>query len=331
LPPRAVIGTNREDDSRTCAKLRTAIRPGARDTCLVKSAKATMESTTRATVLFADISGTGSLYEAAGATKASEAIRQCLDRLRLAARLGGAQLVKTVGEEVMALFPTPAAAADAAAAMQAAVDALPEVAHSKLAVRIAFLSGPVSVKHGDVLGDTVKLTARLLAHAKQQQILTSSNTAAALDESYKPRMRDVARDGNAGQVRLCELVWGEDPDKTRIHAIRANALQHRLVRLKYATTEIVRQRGDTAIRIGRDFGGCLFVLDDHASRRHCTIEQRDGRFVLVDHSANGTFITEEGDPEIQLKGGDFPLRRHGWLAFGRPRVTTEQVVEYFCE
>jgi hypothetical protein len=25
------------------------------------------------------------------------------------------------------------------------------------------------------------------------------------------------------------------------------------------------------------------------------------------------------------------LRRHGWIAFGQPRASTPEVVEYFCE
>jgi hypothetical protein len=52
---------------------------------------------------------------------------------------------------------------------------------------------------------------------------------------------------------------------------------------------------------------------------------------VVDHSTNGTFVTEEGDPEIHLLGDCLPLRKHGWLALGQPRAKTGQVVEYFCD
>jgi adenylate cyclase len=74
----------------------------------------------------------------------------------------------------------------------------------------------------------------------------------------------------------------------------------------------------------------VIILDDLASRRHCTIEQRGGSFVLTDHSTNGTYVTEEGESELHLQQASCTLRKHGWLAFGRPRARTDQVVEYFC-
>jgi adenylate cyclase len=290
------------------------------------------DSTTTATVLFADLSGASNLLEAADPTEAIEAIRQCLHRLRHAARLGGAHVVRTVGQEVMALFPAPAAAADAASAMQAVINALPEAAHNKLGVRIAFLSGPVIVRDGDVLGDTVDLTARLVEHAKKDQIITSSNTAAALGQAYQARMRDLLLDAKAAKAGLCELVWRGNPDRTRGLAVRAAPPTHEVLRLRYGATQIVRRPGRfNAIRIGRELDCGLIVFDDLASRRHCTIEHRGERFVLVDHSTNGTYLTEEGDPEILLRGEDLELRRHGWLALGQSRVRTSQVVEYFCD
>ncbi|HYN11538.1 MAG TPA: adenylate/guanylate cyclase domain-containing protein, partial [Burkholderiales bacterium] len=190
-----------------------------------------MESTSRATVLFAGVSGISQLYEAAGAARAEEAVKQCQERLRLAARLGGGRVVKALDQDIMAIFPEAAAAAGAAAAMQAAIDALPEVANTKLAVRIAFLTGPVTERNGDVLGDTVNLTARLAAYAKKRQIITSSSTAAALGGDFQGRVRDLRVDSKPGQAGLCELVWGN------------NLPPHQVLRLKYGSTEVVRRSG----------------------------------------------------------------------------------------
>lgn len=286
----------------------------------MKSQGVLTESTHRATVLFAGVSGISQLCEAAGAARAGEAVKQCQERLRLAAQLGGGRVVKALDEEIMALFPAAAAAAGAAAAMQAAIDALPEVGNTKLGVRIAFLSGPVTERNGDVLGDTVNLTARLAAYAKKHQIITSSSTAAALGGDFQGRVRDLGVNAKPGQVGLCELVW------------RNNFPPHEVLRLKYGSTEVMRRRGKyNYVRMGRDFDCGLIVFDDAASRQHCTVEQRDDRFVLVDHSTNGTYVTEEGDPEILLQGDSFPLRKHGWLALGQPRAKTSQVVEYFCD
>ena len=70
-----------------------------------------MDTTRQTTVLFADVSGSTKLYEAAGDAKALEAIQHCLERLRRSSEAFGGRVVKTIGDEVMVLFPSPDAAA----------------------------------------------------------------------------------------------------------------------------------------------------------------------------------------------------------------------------
>jgi adenylate cyclase len=53
--------------------------------------------------------------------------------------------------------------------------------------------------------------------------------------------------------------------------------------------------------------------------------------VLQDHSTNGTYVTADGEREILLQREDLTLRGHGWMAFGQPRASTTDIVEYFCE
>jgi len=83
-----------------------------------------MDNTRQTTVLFADVSGSTKLYEAAGDAKAMEAIQSCLERLRRSSEAFGGRVVKTIGDEIMVLFPSPDAAAGASADMQHAIDAM---------------------------------------------------------------------------------------------------------------------------------------------------------------------------------------------------------------
>src|SRR2546423_3669670 len=95
------------------------------------------------TVLFADVSGSTQLYESAGDARAAKAIASCVQALREATELAGGQVIKEIGDEVMATFPSPDAAASAATRMHLAVEALPPVNETKLGVRIGFHFGPV--------------------------------------------------------------------------------------------------------------------------------------------------------------------------------------------
>src|SRR2546421_11796884 len=86
-----------------------------------------MEESRQTTVLFADVSGSTKLYETAGDAAALTAIGRCIERMRKAAESTGGRVVKTIGDEIMALFPSPDAAAGAAPRKAAPIEPPPEV------------------------------------------------------------------------------------------------------------------------------------------------------------------------------------------------------------
>ncbi len=294
-----------------------------------------MEASRQTTVLFADVTGSTKLYEAAGDALAAEAIGRCLEKLRLSAEATGGRVVKTMGDSVMALFSSPDAAASAAARMQVAIEALPQVGDIKLGLRIGFHAGPVIQRDDDIYGDTVNVAYRLHEQAKRGQVLTSDDTASLLPQLLRNSTRllySVPVKGKAEDVALCELVWRQSPDITDL-ATTLSVLRIPLgrLRLKYLGRDIARRRGSDSLLIGRDAGCDLVVAETKASRQHCTIERRQDRFLIRDHSTNGTFVTVIDEMEIVLQREEFPLRKHGWIAFGQPRAGTSDIVEYFCE
>jgi len=294
-----------------------------------------MQSTRPTTVLFADVSGSTKLYDSVGDTAAFEAIGACIDQLRQAAEADGGRVVKTMGDEVMALFPSPDAAASAATRMHAAVESLPAVGSNKLALRIGFHSGPVVQRNNDVFGDTVNVASRLADQAVRGQILTSQETSALLGRFIRNSTRplySIQIRGKAEAVAICEIVWRQSPDVTEaVGSSVARKPAPVTLRLQYRGQEAVRRRGRDATMIGRGPNCELVISDPKASREHCTIERRQDRFVLQDHSTNGTYVTADGEREILLQREDLTLHGHGWLAFGQPRASATDVVEYLCE
>ncbi len=289
-----------------------------------------------ATVLFADVSESTKLYETAGDAIAQAAISKCLEAMKRAAEATGGRVVKTIGDEVMVIFRMPDAAAAAAAEMQGAVDLMPIVAGTKLALRIGFHGGPVIQKDNDVFGDTVNLAARLVATAVKGQIITSSDTAKLLGPMIRSSMRELYKiqvKGKAEEVGLCEMVWRRDDQDTTVFAsgrVKARSTNS-VLRLKYHDKQITRRRDIESVDIGRDAECGVAITDTMASRRHCTIERRGDKWVLKDHSTNGTFVTAEGDPELLLQREEITLRKHGWIACGQARAGTQEVVEFFIE
>ena len=56
-------------------------------------------------VLFADVSGSTRLYESLGDERALAAINHCLGLVREACSSNHGRVVKTIGDEVLAVFP----------------------------------------------------------------------------------------------------------------------------------------------------------------------------------------------------------------------------------
>ena len=294
-----------------------------------------METGRETTVLFADVTGSTRLYEAVGDAAASEAIARCVAALRQAVESSGGRVVKTIGDEVMALFQTPDDAATAAARMHISVESLPAVGSSKLAVRIGFQTGNVIQRDNDIFGETVNLASRLVEQAMKGQVLTSDETASMLSPVIRKSMRrlySIPVKGSNDELVLCEFVWRQSPDITDLATTLSGLRPPRTrLRLRYRGREVPRRRANESVVIGRDQDCQLVVADHTASRQHCTIERRQDKFVLQDHSTNGTYVTLEGEKEILLRREEIALQSRGWIAFGRPRKETTDLVEFACD
>jgi hypothetical protein len=71
------------------------------------------------------------------------------------------------------------------------------------------------------------------------------------------------------------------------------------------------------ITMGRQEHNDLEVIDTRVSRSHARIEYREGAFVLIDHSTNGTFVLMEGKPGVNLRRSEIPLEGGGIITLGR--------------
>lgn len=275
-----------------------------------------MKAGERAAVLFADV---------VGGTR----LAACREALQAATQAVGGEVIKKMGEGIMAAFPTPDAAASAAASMHTALAAL-AAEDAGVSIRSGFHAGPVIRRDGDVFGDTVNLAARLAAHAARGQILTSRETARLLSPALRSSARAlyaVEVKGKSDKVELWEILWQQSPDITDL-ADQEAAPAARL-RVRHRGVEV--EPPAEALELGRDRSCNIVVDNEHVSRRHCTIRQRHGKFILQDHSANGTYVFVQGEGEVILRREDYVLRGRGWITLGQPRIDSEDAVEYFCD
>lgn len=183
------------------------------------------------TVLFADLRGFTQLSEALSPAETIALVNRYLQAMEPAIRAHGGFVDKYIGDAVMALFDTPAAAVQAALDGLRAIDQLnaSRPGQPPLRVGIGLHQGPLvlgTVGSQErlactVLGDSVNLASRVESLTKRYEVplLLTGAVAADLDPALALREIDcVVVKGKSASVRLFEVI----------EALPAAAAQRRL-------------------------------------------------------------------------------------------------------
>jgi class 3 adenylate cyclase len=169
------------------------------------------------TFLFTDLKGSTALYERVGDLRAYELVREHFHLLNkiVAAEIGA--VVKTIGDAVMATFPSPDRALAAALRMRDEISSVRnETQPEDLLLKIGIHEGPcLAVMLNDRLdyfGTTVNIAARVQGLAVSRAIFATQPIVDHLAASkllasanIKPRMLHAALKGIAKEVTVYEI------------------------------------------------------------------------------------------------------------------------------
>jgi pSer/pThr/pTyr-binding forkhead associated (FHA) protein len=100
--------------------------------------------------------------------------------------------------------------------------------------------------------------------------------------------------------------------------------------LEFQGKKVTMQPAQRVLVIGRFEENDLVVDDRTVSRRHARIIFRNGKFVLIDQSTNGTFVSPEGGQEVCLMSEEeYPLSGSGLIGLGTLTSSdTAQLIHY---
>ena len=90
------------------------------------------------------------------------------------------------------------------------------------------------------------------------------------------------------------------------------------LQLRFRGAEMVLDENQPITRIGRLPGNDVVVRAMRCSREHGRIERRLDRFIFVDQSTNGSFVTLEKQNEVFVLRKEILLFGRGQLSFGLP-------------
>ena len=286
-------------------------------------------------ILFADVVGSTQLYDKFGDTKASETVARCLDVMKDSTYQFNGTVIKTIGDEVMATFPTVDDAMGAASQMQARISA--GDAEINVTIRIGCHFGPVVQEQNDIFGAAVHTANRMTSQAKAKQIIISGTTVEQMSADWRAQTRqiDVATvRGRIDEVALFELLWQPDEATSMLPTIDWDSKTKGAsrIRLTFRDSTVVVDEKRKNMNMGRADDNDLVVKGNLISRIHARVEMRRGKFILIDQSTNGTFLENSQGEETFVRRDSSELTGEGIIGLGRvAKPGTPLAIHYSCE
>ncbi len=251
-----------------------------------------------ATVVFADLVGSTSLYERLGDAAASSFVNQLVGVLSRVFEKHQGRVVKLLGDGLFVVFSGPGDALAASIEIQKQLFETPLLAGGQgppVQMQIGIESGEVVEINGDCFGDTVNSAARLADLAGAGQILTTQNVWLALFPIQRAVLRSMGPmylrgRTEASHVYRTEWRAGRDEEATLAGRSMFAVSQASSLELSYAGTVLRLDSKSEPLHIGRAAESSLPLNDQRVSRRHATLTWRGGQFVITDASTYGTWV-----------------------------------------
>jgi class 3 adenylate cyclase len=299
-----------------------------------------MSNETEVAVLFADVVGSTRLYEVLGDHQARDMIVTCVEIMRDATERNRGSVIKTIGDEILAIFPTADDAVNAAGEMQQDIGAHPglHVGGQHVAIRIGCHFGPVVLENRDIFGASVHTANRMTSQAKAGQIIVTAETVALLSPEWRAVTRQIdvtSVRGRSEEVELFEVLWQQEDATSMLPSIALDARtahRPRRVRLQYQGREYVLGDGKESLTLGRSEDNDIVVKGTLISRVHARIEMARSKVLLVDQSTNGSFVTTDEGKEAFVRRDSVALQGKGLIGLGRlPEPAARDAIRYQLE
>ena len=283
------------------------------------------------TVVFTDLFGSTSVFEALGNARAASAVTQITTWIASVIEAYGGRVVKMLGDGVLALFEDNSAAINAVVAIQRGHQTRrPLIAPDKqMPIRIGVASGDVEIVDGDCYGDAVNVAARLSDLSGPHQIWVNSSALSGTDEADGVRFRILGPISIRGRAEPCSVYkveWQDDvaSDFLTVQADidsfldpAPNDVLGGQIELTWLETRKTFKSFELPIHIGRVRQAAFVVNDPRVSRTHARIDWRNGSVSLVDLSSYGCWVRfSGGGSDLLLRREECALHGHGEIALG---------------
>jgi adenylate cyclase len=285
------------------------------------------------TVVFTDLFGSTSAFEALGNVMATKAVTEVTNWIATIIEAHGGSVVKMLGDGVLALFESNASAINSVAEIQRKhqkrIAQMP--AANRLPIRIGVASGDVEIVAGDCYGDAVNVAARLSSLSGPHQIWANSQALENIGESDGIRFRILGPISIRGRAEPCtvyQVEWQEDvgsgfltmqAELDPMHDSTGSDVLGGQIELSWLEARKTFNSFELPIHIGRVHQVEFIVNDPRVSRTHARVDWRNGSVYLTDVSTYGSWVRFSGTgSDLLLRRDECVLHGRGEIALGSP-------------
>lgn len=269
-------------------------------------------------VLFADISGSVSMYADRGDTVAFKLNDRCLSLIEERVEQHGGRVIKRAGDAVLAEFQAAEEAVTAAVEM---LDAVADPGHGLRSegvhVRVGISYGTVVHSEGDIYGDRVNVAARLVSLAGPDEILLSAPVYEALPMAMQEGARvidQISLRGHRAPMRVFRYL--EQPTDATVSVGPRPRASRAALQLRRGDQVWQVDATRPKLRIGRSAENDVVIAEGVVSRYHAEIVLRGDKFLLIDRSTNGTLVKVEEGPDLRACREEIGLVGGGRILLG---------------
>ena len=287
------------------------------------------------TIVFIDLVGSTSAFETLGNEQVAGAMVRLTRWISRVCESCGGEIIKRLGDGVLAAFNSPAAAIRASIAVQNkhASDLNRWPQPMRMGLRVGMAAGEVVRLSDDVYGEALNLAARLCEMAGGGRILAAREVMEGIGpQARPPRSRPRGRLSMRGRKQphaVFQIEWDDEASTdflTISGGITADGPSSMPPLFKHAITLTCKgasatfRASEMPVLLGRA-PQCHFVIaDPRASRQHARLEYSNGNISLADTSTYAAWVCfDDGQhTELALRRSSCVLHARSHISLGMP-------------
>jgi adenylate cyclase len=280
---------------------------------------------TNSAIMFVDICGSMRLYADYGDDYAMTLTSRCIQGMQSVVTHNDGEMVEIRGDGILCTF------IDVDTAFKTAQCIIQNQSHRSVAVHGGIHWGPMISQHDSIFGDTVNVGARVANLAKDEEIILSEDAWQQLSADHRALTRKLGKVQLKGKLQplTIYLALFSQLDQTTQRIPTLSVTPSASLELSYMDRMVTLNEPAPDLVMGRHISCDLIVQHSFASRKHATIIGKLGKFFLLDHSSNGSYIVEADQQTVFICRDMVQLKESGFISLGiEPNMNPEHVIRF---